>query len=212
LQLFASLYVNVSNGLERQFHSNILSLALACARGFGAVMVLLFISATVEAYFATQLVAILLMLIVSAITAWQLLPPAKHPAVVRPGMLPSTWHATRSLTGAAIPFVFSVSSRQADRQRHPASEDFGHYVSPASCEFDVGDLASVGTALTPRFTRLLTLRAEEQVRSLFHSASQFVGLILLPIAVLAIFHAEPLIFLYRWQLYRPPRCSRLPSF
>src|SRR5207245_123064 len=76
-------------------------------------------------------------------------------------------------------------------------KEFGYYVIAgmfASLMWTI--YGSVGTALTPRFTRLLTLRAETQVRALFHSASQFMGLILLPLAVVAIFHAEALILLW----------------
>jgi O-antigen/teichoic acid export membrane protein len=187
----------VLNGLERQFSSNILSLALACTRGFGALIVLLIVSATIEAYFATQLIAMLFMFVVSAVTTWQSLPHAAHPAAVRPSLLLSTWNDTRSLTGAAILFVFLSQADKLIASAILPLEQFGYYVIGgmfASLLWTI--YGSVGTALMPRFTRLLTLHAEDDVRTLFHSASQFMGLILLPIAVIAIFHAEPLIFLW----------------
>ena len=197
LQLFVSLYLNVSNGLERQLRSNILSIALACARGFGAVIVLLFVSATVEAYFVAQLAAVSSILIISAITVWYSLPQAAHRALVRPGLFLSTWHETRALTGTAILFVLlSQADKLIASSLLPLGE-FGYYVIAgmiASLMWTI--YGSIGTALMPRFTRLVTLRAEDRVRILFHDATQFMGLILLPIAAVAIFHAEPLIFLW----------------
>ena len=86
LQLFVSLYLNALNGLERQSRANILSVALASARGLGALFVLLIISATIKAYFTAQLVAVLLILIVSAAAVWQSLPRAARPATIRPSL------------------------------------------------------------------------------------------------------------------------------
>lgn len=197
LQLFVSLYLNALNGLEHQSRANILSVALASARGFGALVVLLIISATIEAYFTAQLVAVLLILIVSAAAVWQSLPRAAHPAAIRPSLLRSTWHGTRSLTGAAFLFVFLSQADKLIASALLPLKEFGYYVIASTVAGLMWSIyGSVGTALTPRFTRLVALHADEQVRALFHSASQFMGLILLPVAVVAIFHAEPLIFLW----------------
>jgi O-antigen/teichoic acid export membrane protein len=197
LQLFFSLYQNALNGLERQLRSNLLSIVLACARGFGTLAVLLIVSTTIEAYFATQLVTVSLMLIVSAVAVWQAMPHATDSAAIRPSLLLATWHETRSLTGAAILFVFLSQADKLIASAILPLKEFGYYVIAsmfASLMWAI--YGSVGTALTPRFTRLLTLRAEDQVRALFHSASQFMGLILLPLAAIAIFHAEALILLW----------------
>jgi O-antigen/teichoic acid export membrane protein len=197
LQLFVSLYLNASNGLEHQFRSNVLSIALACARGLGAVIVLLFVSATVEAYFAAQLAAVSCILIVCAATVWRSLPRPAHRAAIRPGLLLATWHETRSLTGAAILFVLLSQSDKLIASALLPLKEFGTYVIAgmiASLMWAI--YGSIGTALMPRFTRLVTLRAHDQVRTLFHDATQFMGLILLPIATVATFHAGPLIFLW----------------
>jgi O-antigen/teichoic acid export membrane protein len=197
LQLFGSLYLNALNGLERQFRSNILSIALACVRGFGALIVLLLVSATIEAYFATQFVAMLFILVVFAVTTWQSLPYTAHRAVVRPALLLSTWHYTRSLTGVAILFVLLSQADKLIASAVLPLMEFGYYVIASMIASLMWTIyGSVGTALTPRFTRLIALRAEQQAGILFHSATQFMSLILLPVAVIAIFHAEPLIFLW----------------
>ena len=76
-------------------------------------------------------------------------------------------------------------------------KEFGYYVIASTVAGLMWSIyGSVGTALTPRFTRLVALNADEQIRALFHGASQFMSLILLPVAVVAIFHAEPLILLW----------------
>lgn len=197
LQLFVSLYLNALNGMEHQLRANILAIAMACARGGGALIVLLMIAATIEAYFAAQLVAVSLILLVSAVTVWQTLPRASNPATVRPGLLRSTWHDTRSLTGSALLFVLLSQADKLIASALLPLKEFGYYVIASTVAGLMWSVyGSVGTALTPRFTRLVTLRAHDQIRSLFHSSSQFICLLLLPVAVVAIFHAESLIFLW----------------
>ena len=105
LQLFFSLYLNALNGLERQVRSNLLSILLACARGFGALLVLLLVSATAEAYFVTQLFVLLFVLVVASVTVWRALPRTDYPVRISFDLLLSTWHYSRSLTGAAMLFV-----------------------------------------------------------------------------------------------------------
>lgn len=197
LQLIISLYLNVLNGIERQLGSNILSVALACARGFSALAVLLLVSATTEAYFVTQFIAAASILILSSAIAWRSLPRAVHAARIRFGLLWSTWHYTRLLTGAAILFVLLSQADKFIASAVLPLQEFGYYVigsMVASIMLTI--YGSIGTALVPRFTRLLTLREHGRIGDLFHSASQFMGLILLPVAVIAIFHAEPLILLW----------------
>jgi O-antigen/teichoic acid export membrane protein len=197
LQLFFSLYLNALNGLERQLRSNVLSIVLASLRGFGALLVLLLISATAEAYFVTQLGVVILVLAASSVTVWRSLPAATHAATVNFGLLSSTWHYTRSLVGAAILFVLLSQADKLIASAVLPLQEFGYYVLAgmfASLMWAI--YGSLGIALTPRFTRLLTLRADDEVGALFHGATQFIGLLLLPAAVIAIFHAEPLILLW----------------
>ena len=197
LQSFVSLYLNVLNGLERQLRSNLLSIALACLRGLGALTVLLAVSATIEAYFVTQFFAVVLVLVAASATAWRSLHAATRAAAIRISLLSSTWHYTRSLTGASILFVLLSQADKFIASAVLPLQQFGYYVigsMVASIMLTI--YGSVGTALIPRFTRLVTLCEDALVRDLFHSATQFMSLILLPVAAIAIFHAEPLILLW----------------
>jgi O-antigen/teichoic acid export membrane protein len=197
LQLFGSLYLNVLNGLEHQLRSNILAIALACARGLGAFIAVFIVSATIEAYFFSQLIAVSLILVASALIGWRVLSQGSHRATVRPGLLLATWHETRSLTGAAMLFVLLSQADKLIASSLAPLQEFGYYVIASMIASLMWTIyGSIGTALMPRFTRLLALGAEDQVRALFHSASQFMALILLPAAIVAIFHAEPLVFLW----------------
>jgi O-antigen/teichoic acid export membrane protein len=197
LQLFGSLYTNVLNGLERQLRSNVLAIALALARGFSALFALLVVSATIQAYFASQLVAVAALLVISAFITWRSLPRAIRSAEVRPRLLLLTWYDTRSLTGAAILFVLLSQADKLIASALLPLNEFGYYVVAsmiASLLFTI--YGSISVALVPRFTRLLTLRADDEVRGLFHAASQFMALMLLPVATVSVFHAGPLVFLW----------------
>ena len=57
-------------------------------------------------------------------------------------------------------------------------------------------IGPVNVALVPRFTRLLQIEAKQEIRHLFHFASQFVSFALLPAASIAVFHAEALVLLW----------------
>lgn len=197
LQLFGSLYLNVLNGLERQSLSNVLTIALAGARGCSALFVLLALSTTIEAYFVSQLVATALVLVASATVSWRSLPRAPCSAQLSINVLLSTWRRSRSLTGAAILFVVLSQADKFIASSILPLRDFGCYVIAsmiASLMFSI--YGSVGNALVPRFARLIVLRSDEQIAQLFHVASQLVCFMLVPVATMVAFFGKPLLLLW----------------
>jgi O-antigen/teichoic acid export membrane protein len=197
MQLFCSLYWNVLNGIERQLTSNLLTTALVAIRGGAALSVLLALSATVEAYFISQLAVTALLLVASGLTAWCYLPRTSSFARLQPKLLAKTWRQTGPLTGAAVLFVLLSQADKFIASSLSSLRDFGYYVIASivvSLMFSV--YGAVGTALVPRFARAITDGSDTEIARLLHLATQFMGLVLLPLAGVIIFCGQEFFLLW----------------
>lgn len=196
-QLGFSLHLSALNGLERQIQSNLLSIFFVGARGSAALVVLFFISASSEGYFASQVVATALSVALSFLVVWRSIPKAESATQLDPHLLLKALRHTPALTGTAIVFVLLVQADKLIISALLPLETLGRYVIAsmlASLAFSI--YGPIATALVPRFTRLLAVHAEGEIRTLFHTASQFVAFIILPGAMVAIFYPDSLILLW----------------
>lgn len=202
LQLPFMLHTNALNGLERQIPANLLLVLFGVGRGLVTLAVLYFVSATAEAYFRTQLIATVLSALTSFFVVWRVMPRARA-AAIRPSLVFGDWRYTIGLTANAVVFILLIQSDKLIVTALASLETFGYYALAsliASLSWSV--VGPINTALLPRFTRLLEAGSEQEICRLFHVASQFNSLLLLPAAVIAVFHGEALTFVWtgRWDI------------
>ncbi len=197
LQLGFSLNLNALNGLERQIQSSLLSVFFASARGGAALIVLFLISATSEGYFASQVIVAALCVPLSFLVVWRSIPEGGSATQINPRLLLNSLRYTPALTAAAVVFVILFQADKLIVSALLPLETFGHYVIAsmlASLVFSI--YGPIATALIPRFARLLAMHAEGEVRMLFHKASQFVALAMLPGATVVILYPNSVILLW----------------
>ena len=196
-QLLFSLHLNALVGLERQLEAGVFAVILTVVRGGAALLVLLTIAGTSEAYFASQLAATAICLALSFRVTWNCMPEGGARARFRRKTLSEPWRYAPSLAANAVLFVLFL---QADKLIVTAVlplESFGYYVLASTvASFPWSIVGPVTMAVLPRFARLLRGHSDEEMRAVFHATSQLVSFALLPPATVALFHPEALVFLW----------------
>ena len=192
LQWPASLYSGGLMGLQRQVLLGGINAGVATLRAVGAVLVLAYYDATIEAFFYWQAAASAVQTIATGAALWLRLPPSGVASRFRRNILTEIW---RLAAGMAAISALGVVLTQLDKvilvKLLPLAE-FGYYslawTVATGLYFLIGPLF---TALFPRFTQLAAQQDDAGLRRLYHEGCQWMSVILLPVAVvIALFSTE----------------------
>jgi len=178
LRFAEGMYIGCLTGLQRQVVENVATIASSTARSLGAVLVIAFVSPTIEAFFLWQGLVSLASIGGLAALVYRILPPGTRAARPAWTTLQSVW---RFAAGATTITFVSLLTIQADKillSRTVSLEKFGYYAMATAIAAVIVNLAGpVTAAFGPRFTQLVTLRDEAAVRSAYHRAAQLVTVI-----------------------------------
>lgn len=193
----AALYRGVLRGLERQVFYNLALMASATIRGVGAVVVLVFISQTVTAFFVWQVLAGAFETGLLAVLTWSVLRREALAGTAKfdLGELKDIW---RFMVGVSLVTVLGVSLSQADRiliSRLLPLEQVGYYTVVATLALSLSRLVGpIITAVFPRFTAGLARNDGGAVFETYCRSVQLMIALLVPAAVVvAVFSRELLL-------------------
>jgi O-antigen/teichoic acid export membrane protein len=192
LQFPFTLYEGGLLGLGRQVALNVLLVVGATLR-FGAVVaVLVWVSATVEAFFVWQVVVSALQTVVGGWLLWRALPRAATRARYRHGLLADVWRFAAGMAGISLTAVVLTQMDKVVLSKLLTLSAFGYYTlaSVAAGALYVLFLP-LFQAVFPRFSQLVALGDERALSALYHRSAQALAVLVLPAAtVLALFSHE----------------------
>jgi O-antigen/teichoic acid export membrane protein len=197
LYFVETIYSSSIVGLQRQVIENVLGSTLATIRAVGAVVVLLFVSPTIEAFFIWQAVASLWSVLAYAAAVHKVLPPALRPVRFSFPALREMW---RFAVGMLAVSVLTLLLTQTDKLLLSNLLDlaaFGYYaIASAVAAVLYRFVAPVATAFYPRFVELRTRDLETALTSAYHQSSQLISALLGTAAIALIVFADTLLFLW----------------
>jgi len=193
LRFVESIYKSALFGLQRQVWTHGVNAALATLRGIGAVLVLVAVSPTIEAFFLWQALISLLSVACLGIGVHRALPPAR--ARFSLATLLPVW---RFASGMTVITLLALLLTQVDKlllSRLLTLQEFGYY-SLASMVAGVLYLliTPISTALFPKMVELVSLRDPSELAGVYHHGAQLVAVVTAPVAALLAFHGEGVLF------------------
>ena len=196
-RMVEQLYRSSIEGLQHQLGLNVARSLNATMQWGGAAAVVLYVSPTVEAFFAWQAATGWLGTALLALLTYRWLPPGKRWARWDSGAMRGV---RRFATGMAVISVLAVLLTQVDKlllSTLVSLDQFGYYmlastISSALFLF----VAPLVTAVAPRITELVARKNSVGVISIYHSASQWVSVALIPPALVMAFFAEQLVWVW----------------
>jgi O-antigen/teichoic acid export membrane protein len=179
-------------GLHRQVAANVILALVGTIRGGGSVLVLMWVSPTIEAFFVWQIVVNAFEAVLVSTVLWKRLPAASQPAQFRLVVLRSVWRYAAGMSGIS---VISILLTQVDKLtvgKILSLETFAFYsVASAISRGAVMIGGPIADAVFPKLTQLVQRGEQRQIASLYHQSCQLLAVAAVPVgAVISCFSYE----------------------
>jgi O-antigen/teichoic acid export membrane protein len=192
LQIPFTLYEGGLLGIGRQVALNVLLVGGATLR-FGAVVaVLVWVSPTIETFFAWQVAITALQTTAGGWLLWSSLPRASSRARFRRDLLAGVWRFATGMAGISLTAVVLTQMDKVVLSKLLTLSAFGYYTLAAVATGVLYVLfLPLFQAVFPRFSQLVALGDGKALSVLYHRSAQALSVLVLPAAtVLALFAHE----------------------
>lgn len=192
-QFPGNFYTSGLMGLQKQPLLNLINIFFATLRSVGALLVLIFVSQTIQAFLIWQAATAALQTLTMAVLLHRSLPPAPAPAEFRMSLLRQIWRFAAGVSAIGIVALILTQTDKIILSRMLTLEYFGYYtLATTIAAMALGVImSSVNNAVYPRFSRLVALDDEAGLRLLYHQSCQLMAVLILPTtAMLAFFSPE----------------------
>jgi len=197
LRFVESIYISSIDGLQLQVTQNIITATMATIRGLGAVLVLKWVSPTIETFFIWQALVSLVTVLILMVTVYRNLPSTIKTAHFSLKALNSIWRFAAGMM--CITFLALVLSH-TDKillSRYLSLEAFGYYALAATVGNGLYHLIiPIGTAFYPRFTELITQQNSHGLIKSYHLGSQLIAVLVGSAGIVLAVFAERILFLW----------------
>jgi O-antigen/teichoic acid export membrane protein len=176
---------------------NLVTSAMATARGAGAVGVLVWISPTIEAFFLWQgLVSVATVLLFAGITR-RALPASPLPARFSGVALRGIWNFAAGMMAITLLSLLLTQTDKILLSRLLSLKAYGYYALAGVVTNGLFMIvAPITGAFYPRFTELATAGKEAASRSAYHQGSQLVSVAMGSAAIMLILFRESVLLLW----------------
>jgi O-antigen/teichoic acid export membrane protein len=183
--------------LQRQVLLNWMSAVFQTIRSVGAVVVLIFISPTIQAFLVWQTIWGIITTIVTITMFWRCMPPGEKPTFEL-NLLKSIWKYAAGMLG--IGFV-SLILTQLDKiilSKMLTLEIFGFYtLANTVASMGLGMIVnSISTVYSPQFAQRVALNDDKGLREIYHKSSQIMSVFLIPAMAIMIAFSYQIMFVW----------------
>lgn len=198
IQWPASLYAGGLTGLQKQVILNGIRGTMATIQHAGAVLVLMFISPTIVAYFLWQIAVNFLQTLILVFFVWRALPATGQSGMFQKELLRKNSSFAVGMMSISIVTTILTQADKIILSKLLPLALFGYYTLASNIANNVVQLASpVFNALFPRFSQLVSKQTDlTAIAKLYHKGAQLVSLVVLPVAMTVAFFAEEILALW----------------
>jgi O-antigen/teichoic acid export membrane protein len=182
--------------LQKQVLLNFINILFVTLRSVGALLVLIYISQTLEAFLIWQSCITCLQLFVLALALWRSIPDLPYSPQFQKVLLKQVRHFASGMTGIGVVSLILTQIDKVILSRLVSLESIGYYMLAGTISTMLlgGITNAVDTAVYPKFSQLVAINDEIRLRELYHQSCQFMSVLLIPsAAILAFFSWEILL-------------------
>lgn len=197
-QWAVNFYSGGLNGLQRQTMLNLVNVVGVTFRSVGAVLILAFVSPTIQAFLLWQILASLLTVVLMAIVYWRCLPKTSVRSKFRINLLRRVWRYAAGMTGISVVTLILYQSDKIILSRLLTLEYFGYYaLATTLANTAIGmTVGSIGSAFFPQYSQLVAHEDINALREVYHRSCQIMSVCLLPIMVMLAFFSFEILRLW----------------
>lgn len=195
LRWIAGLYRGIVSGWEKQVWLGGYNVAIATVRYVGVLAVFAWIGVDPFTFFTFQLIVAVGELAILWWKAGILLPSAWTWPSLKLEPLRVMWRFSGALAFCSIAWVFVTQTDKLVLSKTLALADYGYFTMAVMVANSINMVANpISGALLPRLTFLVTQGEHDKMQDLYRNATQWVSVVVWPVAGILAFFAEPLLF------------------
>lgn len=193
-----SIYAGGFNGLQRQVELNVWQVVFSSLQSIGALLVLIYIEATVINYFIWQIIVVTIQVIVMKIRFWFLFDNLEIRKPVFEGrIIKNILNFTAGITGISIVSIILMQADKIVLSKVLSLQDFGYYTLATVIASVVSRLvAPIMTVYYPKISSIVALDDERLLSNKYHEGCQLMSIIVLPCAIGALFYSNEILTLW----------------
>ena len=190
------LYQGALIGAQRVTVSSGINMAMVTIGSLGAVMVLAFVSPTIEAFFIWQASVGLVYALTMRAAAWRIIGKTKQNRF-DVDELKRIWRFTAGMSAIGLTGLVFTQLDKVMLSKMLGLEEFGHYMLATVVVSGLSLLvAPVYNVVYPRFSALVATGDMEKLTDLYRSGTRLLATILFPIAMLLAVFAKDLVLVW----------------
>jgi O-antigen/teichoic acid export membrane protein len=192
-----SLYSGGLVGLQHQVALNAINAVMGTIRSVGSVLVLMFVSRTVVAYFVWQIVASALQTGTLAVVLWHYVGERPRRPWFRRDVLVRLRPFLMGMTGTTIMVLLTTQLDKALLSRILPLAIFGYYMLANSAASNLlRFVVPVQQAFFPQFADLSARGEEARLAVLYHRMAQLLAVLTVPLALLVVLFAREALYVW----------------
>ena len=197
LRFIENIYRSSLMGLQRQVLVNTIASLIATLRGLGAVVVLIYVKASVEYFFIWQAIVSLLGIAVFATAVYHTLPIIQKRASFSLQALSSIWLFALGSLAITLQSLLLMQIDKLMLSRLLSLENFGYYTFAVMVSQSPSMVVGpVTQAFYPRFTKAMSNNNQSDLIRSYHAAAQLISVMLASATVLLVFFGHDLLMLW----------------
>jgi len=192
-----SLYSGGLAGLQRQVSLNVINASMGTVRSVGSVLVLMFVSRTVVAYFVWQIVVSGMQTLVSAVVLWRHIGERPQRPYFRRHIVVDLRRFMAGMSGMSAVLLFVTQLDKAILSRMLPLAIFGYYNLASSAAGNLLRLVvPVQQAFFPQLAGALAREDEVRQAVLYHRMAQLIIVFTAPLALLVVAFSREALYVW----------------
>ena len=195
-----NFYTGGLMGLQKQLILSFINIFCGTLRSVGALLVLAFVSTTIQAFLLWQGSVALLQAVLMAFTLKYSLPNSSVKGHFQKDLFRKIWRFAAGMTGMSVVVLVLTQTDKVILSRMLNLETFGYYTLALTISsMAIGMIvSSINHVVFPQFSQLVSLGDETKLREFYHRSCQIMSVFLFPVVmILALFSYEILIIWVR---------------
>jgi O-antigen/teichoic acid export membrane protein len=197
MRLCEGIYRGSLYGLEQQVWYNAIYSLLTTLRYGGALMILRWVSASIEAFFIWQAVISLLTVLVFSVRVHRTLPKAFSRVKFSYSALARVWKFASGMMSITFLTMLLLQMDKVLLSKLLSLDEFGYYALAATAASTIYMIiVPVTQAVYPRIVNLASRGDQAELITVYHQTSQLVMVLIAPAAMLLCFFADGVVFMW----------------
>ncbi len=196
-QLPIGFYSGGMIGLKRQVPLNLINMFFGTLKSAGVILVLIYISNSIEVFFLWSLFINLLQALTLKYILWYYLPKTDSKPIFDSNEFKRVFRFASGIIGISLTAIFLTQIDKIILSKMLTLEQFGYYTISCSLSLTIYQLIGpIVQSYFPRFSNLISIENTEELKKIYHQGCQLVSMIVLPASFILIFFSKNLIFIW----------------